>query len=88
MALNIETEKRKDRTMKNADIKTAYDRTQKDISGLLGFFEVELDKERTEVSGYDLAEIRRARTLLLNALSAMSGACIGDITIALDEMNL
>ena len=88
MALNIETEKRKDRTMKNADIKTAYDQTQKDISGLLGFFEVELDKGRTEVSGYDLTEIRRARTLLLNALSAMSGTRVGDIKTALDEMNL
>jgi len=74
--------------MATHDIKIAYANAQKDISGLLGFFEVELDKDRPTVTRLELAEIHRARQLMINALSAMSGMSVGDIKLELDEMNL
>lgn len=74
--------------MTRRDIKTAYENTRNDISNLIGLFEVELDKTLEVVTAYDLTEINRARQLMIQALSAMSGACIGDINLALNDMHL
>lgn len=74
--------------MARQGIQTAYESASKDISNLIGLFEVELDKSRQPATAYDLTEINRARQLMIQALSAMSGTNVGDIKLALDDMNL
>lgn len=74
--------------MARQGIQTAYESASKDISNLMSLFEVELDKSRQPATAYDLTEINRARQLMIQALSAMSGTNIGDIKLALDDMNL
>ena len=59
--------------MANKDVTTAYETAKTDIANLLGWFECELDKERTVIQWGYVATLNKARQDLIETLSFMSG---------------
>ena len=74
--------------MATKDVKTAYDNAKTDIANLLGFFECELEKERTVIQWGWVASLKHVRNNLIETLSFMSGISEAEIKETLQECRM
>ncbi|HRT51978.1 MAG TPA: hypothetical protein P5279_15930 [Anaerohalosphaeraceae bacterium] len=72
--------------MVKRDAKREYENTRSDIANLMGFFECELDKERTDILWGDVADLKNVRFRLIEALAFMTRTRTADIKEALEGL--